>query len=305
MLFADQIKLGWEVLARLESLRPKPTARPGPYRDLPVAAGVQMAAAPLDAPPTLDQLLTDLGALPPYSIAIGACPDHAHIFLDLTDPRPGSILIAGDPQSGKTSLLRTILASAARLNTPRRLRYALVSARFTEIRPLTETPHCYKAYAAQVEQSSRLLLEMADLVEKRQKEPAAGNAILFAIDDLATWLEYLAAENDSLVEQLRWLIQSGPEVRVWTLATLGAADLDRVAGSILEAFDTRLVGRTESPESAAALVGAASSQAQALAAGKQFGLIFGETWTPFWVPRLDDSPTKKEVSDEYWNAVVR
>ncbi len=304
MLLADQLKSSLQMLAKLETLLPRAFTAGAEEGECAAYANLPRADAPLESAPTLEELIAEIGPLPPHAIVIGACADHSHLFLDLTDPRPGSILITGDIQCGKTRLLRSILLSAARLNPARRVRYALITSRFPEAKPLLTHTNCYKVFAAHAEQAPQLLLEMADLVEQRQAGQPISNAILFAIDDLMRLLEALEASDTTLIEQLRWLIRNGPEMQVWTIATLNAPDLDQVAASVLDAFQTRLVGRTESAETAAALVGGAGPKVQELTAGSQFGLVFGEQWMPFWTPLTETEPDQ-ESRYEYRNAVVR
>ena len=44
---------------------------------------------------TVECLQEKVGNLPPYALLLGASLDGAYLFLELTDPRPGSILIVG------------------------------------------------------------------------------------------------------------------------------------------------------------------------------------------------------------------
>lgn len=281
MTILDRIKIGWDVLLQLEpEIRTRfAAAEAEQHRVLGEPANTSILAQP----PLLKDLIADVGVLPPYSIIIGACPDRSHIFLDLTDPRPGSLLIIGDAQTGKTRLLNTILRSAALLNSPRRMHYAILSEDVAPYGDLPVRPHCQQIKLPESEEATSLVFELADLVEQRQKNGNRGEAILLAIDDLA---EFLNHQDEDTANQLRWLIHAGPEQWVWTLAALRSEDVESLDYELLLTFGTRLFGRIETPEICEELIGTHAEHLAALESGKQFGLFYGEEWVSFWVPGI-------------------
>ncbi|MFZ6026619.1 MAG: hypothetical protein ACOYYS_02790 [Chloroflexota bacterium] len=270
----DQIKLGLEALSRIES-----ELRSPPKDDAPVRASALPYSA--DNPPVLRELLDEMGPLPPCSMVIGACEDRAHLFLDLRDARPGSILIVADEMDGPARLLRAMLASLAAVNSPRHVRYALIGDLEPEAQALTEFPHFYRHHWPSASKASDLIVELADLVESRSKAQQDWSAVVLAIDDLAGFLAYL---DDETVAQLAWLAANGPAVRVWTLATLGAGEFSALDEDLLDAFGTHLIGKIEQQALADELCGSDKARPRALQAGSQFGVIFGDTWISFWVP---------------------
>lgn len=244
------------------------------------------AAVPekLSMPPALAAVIAESAALPPYSLMIGASDDHAHLFLDLSDARPGSILIAGDPDSGKRRLLTSILTSAALLNPPRRVRFGILSTDIHAFKPLAARPHCYKVISTRGGDAAEMVLELADLAEQRLKNRPSAGAFLFAVDGLADFVE---AQDEDIVEQLRWLAQNGPQVQVWMVATLDAAAARKVPASLLEAFGSHLVGPILSEEVASAVIDTEKAHMAGLVPGQQFGTLFGDDWVPFWIPAVE------------------
>jgi hypothetical protein len=282
MLFLDRLKMGWEILGRLA---PEIRERASPFQPDTARPIGENVATTFTAPPTLQSLVEEIGVLPPYSIIIGGCDDKSHIFLDLTDPAPGSILISGDSQSGKTRLLESILTSACMLNSPRRVRYAVISSKMDELQALTHRSHCYKAVPADSDEAADLIFEMAEIVEQRRAGRPTGTAIILAIDDLACFLNGL---DDEAIEQLRWLVESGPEVQIWTLATLNSGDVKNVDVDLINIFSTRLIGSIESPETATYLNGSPTAKPSDLISGEQFSVQFGEDWVRFWIPVAEE-----------------
>jgi len=142
--------------------------------------------------------------------------------MDLTDPAPGSILIAGDDQSGRSRLLDSILFSSAVLNSPRRVRYAIIAPDLTGMEYLTTRPQCYQAVSIDSSEVIGLIYELAEIADYRRNNQQTGSAIILAIDDLTCLLSTM---DDEMVGQLRWLIKVGPLVQIWTIASINSQDV--------------------------------------------------------------------------------
>jgi hypothetical protein len=281
MVLMDQIKLGLEALSRIESeLRAPPESDGKPVRTptLPYSANNL---------PVLSDLIGEMGPLPPCSMIIGACEDHAHLFLDLRDAQPGAILITADADNGQAHLLHAMLASLATVNSPRHVRYALIGDLEPELQALMEFPHCYRHHWPNSIKAGDLIVELADLVENRQTAEQDWSAVVLAIDDLAAFSSYL---DDETVEQLTWLITNGPDVRVWTIATVNADQLPKLDETLLDAFSTRLLGKIEQRELVEQASRSEKARVDELQGGSQFGVVFGEEWISFWVPETGLSP---------------
>jgi hypothetical protein len=217
---------------------------------------------------TLQQLMDEIGPLPPCSIVIGGCEDGMHFYLALDDPRPGSILVIGDRGCGKHRLMESVLASAVTLNPPRRLRYALLSDNLSRFNGYASTAHCYMALEPGTE-ACDLIHQLTDVFAQRWAGQGSGSPIL-------------------LFEDLLWLIQHGPQAHIWPVVTLHAENFPTTDEYVLDAFGTYLLGRMRSQETAQAFTGAGETFARELEAGKQFGVLFDDRWLMFWVPKTDE-----------------
>jgi hypothetical protein len=233
--------------------------------------------------PTLATVLAEVGPLPPRSILLGACDDKLHFYMDLTDPRPGSILIAGDPKSGKTRLLQAILASLEALNSPRQARFCLLASTLRAYGKIPEKPHCYLAELTSDAQVNALLTDLADLAERRWATRQSGPSIILAIDSLA---DLLPALDDHGLADLHWLLQNGPDVQVWPIATLTSGDAADMPAELLEDFPTRLVGRIQTADLAEQLAEDPDFPAINLKSGHQFAVWFEDQWLTFRIPSL-------------------
>ena len=86
-----------------------------------------------DQLPGLSEILDQTGPLPPHSVILGICEDGLPFLFDLTNPAPGSLLIVGDEGSGKSRLVRSVLASAMQLSKPNQLSFSII----TKSRPIS------------------------------------------------------------------------------------------------------------------------------------------------------------------------
>ncbi len=235
--------------------------------------------------PSLADLLASTGPLPPYTIVIGACDDGCHLFLDLTDPHPGSLLIAGDSGSGKTRLVTSILTTAILVNTPRQARFAVLTPRPDEYTRFSSAPHCFQVIPTYATEMDDLLTGMVELTEQRRTGRLPGAAVILAIDDLANLWQQL---DGNLRDALAWLIRHGPESGVWPIASLDTttmmdgdlADLPDLLGL----FNTRLIGHIADPDRRYEL---ADQSIQPPTAGAQFMVRHHDEWIHFWIPTAE------------------
>lgn len=233
---------------------------------------------------SLQALIERAGELPSFSAILGTCEDGLPFLLDLTNPAPGSLLIAGDRGAGKTRLLQAILGSAEILNSPDQVRFHLIAQDGQDYDQIAAYEHCLDTIPAEDISMNELILSLADTAEERrhssrwvlEEEPI----LILAIDDLASCLQYMDRETFT---RLSWLVRHGPRSRIWTIATLDTSGALRVDERLLAAFRTRLIGRIRSSRQAAALAGQPDPGVRNLAAGEQFCVPFGEDWIRFWI----------------------
>jgi hypothetical protein len=285
MDFIDRIKQSWDTLVKPYPINPRTKQQPSTSTDKSINEGSLYS---VESPPNLQGLIDEIGPLPPYSIVIGGCDDHSHLYMDLTDPTPGSILIAGDDQSGRSRLLDSILYSAAALNSPRRVRYAIIAPDLTGLEYLTTRPHCYQACSTDTSDAIDLIYELAEIADYRRNNQQTGSVIILAVDDLACLLSTM---DDEMVEQLRWLVKVGPEVQIWTIATINSQDLPIIDIDFLNKFGTRLIGSIAAAELADYICGTDEPKPGKVIAGAQFNVLFNEDWIRFWIPAVEEVVT--------------
>lgn len=277
----NRYELALQVLARLE---PELAEK---YPDLSpeIIEGEFREQTYLPAPPAnLRTIIQETGPFPAASVILGVCEDGLPFMLDLLDHSSGSLLIAGDRTSGKTSLLKTTLASAAYINDPREVRFGIISSQARELLPLGSQPHCIAISDSQERSAFDLIMELSEITEQRRSGRNRGPAILLAIDNL----EFLATRqmDYSLFVHLRWLIHNGPKSQVWPIVTVNSDRITSIDQRIIGAFRTRLLGVMNSLALHKKLTGNFSAAHNARSGTPSFEANTGGRSTPFYLPAI-------------------
>lgn len=231
--------------------------------------------------PSLSEVLTEFSPMPRAALFIGLATDGLPVLLNLQDPRPGPLLVIGGAGSQKTALLQVVARSVDQLHEPKDVKYGVISPHPDEWKTFASAPNCAKVMAAQdaaVAEYLTSLVEWARLIERERRY------ILLFIDDLEALSHF---DSDSDVQQnLRWLLLRGPSRGVWPLVTLNASRAEQLR-PWLEAFRTRIFGHIESRHLAESLRGSIDPPFGHLIANSQFVIRDGNSWLPFWIPKLD------------------
>lgn len=228
--------------------------------------------------PSLSEVLAEYSPLPQSALFLGLAEDGLPVLLNLRDPAPGSLLIAGDSKSGKTTLLKNIARAVDHIHRPNDVEYTI----------LTEHPDEWKGFEHSANCAGILSFQNRDtveyfttLVEWGHKNKNNSQSLLLLIDDLKA-----ITQITDLHQQLRWLLMRGPAHNIWSIVTLNAQQNDSVK-IWLEAFRTRLFGCIKNEQDVESMTGLQNLSFKDLLAGSQFAMHEGNTWLPFWVPNLD------------------
>jgi len=238
-------------------------------------------AAPLSSPapalPTLSQVLARLAPLPQDALFLGMANDGLPVLLNLCDPVPGPILIAGDTSSGKTKLLQTIARAADLLHSPDSVQYGIVTSKPDEWKNFYGSENNAGIYRTSDENTKELLEALVTWAHQNRGE---GQSVLLLIDDLDELLKL----DETTQQHLRWLLLRGPSRRVWLFTTLNSNRAE-AQKEWLNFFRTRLFGSVEDPEHAQLLTG--DQPLNHLSTGDEFAMREGKQLLKFWLPAID------------------
>ncbi len=212
------------------------------------------------------------------SLLLGLADDGLPVLLDLYDPAPGPLLVAGDGGSGKTALLQS-MARLTGLQDPGDIQFGVVTPFPEEWIDLENLPTCLGIWPA-YHPSARAFL--GQLVNWAEALRGTHQAILLLFDGF----DLLAGRDFESPHDLRWLLMYGPEHQVWPVVTVNPARMARLQ-SWLDYFHTRLLGQVKNPYNARLLTNEPQAALAGLLPGAQFGLSQPGGWLKFSLPPLD------------------
>jgi len=227
-------------------------------------------------PPALYDVLAELGPLPLEALFLGVATDHLPVLLNLFDPHPGPMLVAGDPGSGKTAFLQNIAQSVTQTHNAADVQFGVVTNYPEEWEALMATPHRVGIFPVGQQGTQEFMKSLAAWAHSNKN---TRQCVLLLVDDL----ESVSSLDLETVRSFRWLLLRGPARRVWPIVTLNAQRYGQVI-SWLQNFRTRVFGRVVNERVAEALGGDKASAQGQLDIGIQFCLRERDNWLRFWLP---------------------
>jgi hypothetical protein len=231
---------------------------------------------PIPAVPSLSDVLAKFGPLPAEALFLGVATDGLPVLLNLYDPHPGPLLLAGDAGSGKTAFLQTIAHSVAQTHDAKDVRFGIVTNYPDEWESVQGLPHQAGVFTVGQQNTQEFMHSLATWAHSNKN---THHCVLLLVDDL----ESVASMDLESVQNFRWLLLRGPSRRVWPLVTLNAPRYGQVI-SWLQSFRTRVFSRIANSRVAEALTGDKASGLDQLEAQIQFSLREKENWLRFWLP---------------------
>lgn len=266
----------------------------------PAAARRPLAAARLEslAPPA------------PTAVCLGLASGGLPLWFDLADPRSPHAVIGGTTGSGKTVLLKWLIARLAIQNDPADLRLLLVDlAKSFELIDLVHLVHLVHPIVDTPIEAARVLAWVMAEVERRRANGNIRPRLIVVIEEVAD----LLAVNRGLGDTLARLCQIGRGLGIHVVATTqqpGAASLGRALAN----FPVRIIGRVVSSTIAYGAAGRARTDVDRLIGNGDFVYIAagasarfqaplpdGRTWSRLpraeVVATLPDLPPASQIAD--------
>ncbi|MEJ2209972.1 MAG: DNA translocase FtsK [Anaerolineae bacterium] len=207
------------------------------------------------------------GTVPPATAVLGLDHEGVPLLLRLPSPNVAHVLVAGTTGSGKTALLRTIVASLALHNPQRALQLVLVDPKGRGLSPFQGLPHLLRPVVTDAAEAAEVLGRLVEEMERRDLEERSEPRLVVVLDELADLVQVAGTEFE---ERLVRLMQRGREAGIHVVACTqkpAAAVLSKrsgVGGLIKSNFPVRLVGAVASPEDAKVATGLAGTKAEQL-----------------------------------------
>ena len=231
---------------------------------------------PMPAAPALSEVLAGIGPLPREALLLGVASDGLPVLLNLRDPLPGPILVAGEAGAGKTAFLQTMAQSVSQSHDSNNVQYGVITHHPDEWENVKESPHRVGLFSPDQKGAQDLILSLASWAHANRN---ARQSVLLLIDDVET----IANLDSDTMQNFRWLLLRGPARRVWPVVTLNAERYTQVL-SWLQSFRTRIFGRIVDQSMAGALGADKASGLDKLEARIHFTLRENGNWLRFWLP---------------------
>ena len=228
--------------------------------------------------PNLTSILQEYTPLPPEALFLGIANDGLPVLLNLRDPVPGPVLIAGNKGSGKTRLLQIIARAIDESHDPELIRYAVVTDNIKSWEQFDLSANCEGVLSFNQELTTNYLDSLMNWAHTNKQDR---KFVLLLVDGLES-----LSEDKALHQIFRWLLLRGPSRRIWPLVTVNAANLFAV-NQWLDCFRTRLCGHLTEEHDIQLLTGSTNYAFRDLISGSQFTMRENNSWLPFWLPNLE------------------
>ena len=216
--------------------------------------------------------------IPDGSLLLGLAEDGLPVLLDLYDPTPGPLLVAGDGGSGKTALLRS-LARTSGFQDPGDTQFGVLTPFPEEWTALETLSNCLGIWPAFHPSAHNFLSQLVGWAEEL---PETSQAVLLLFDGL----DLMNGSDFQSRHDLRWLLMYGPEHQVWPVITVNPGRLTRIQ-TWLDYFHTRILGQMKNVRNGRLLLDDPEINLSGLLPGKQFGLSQSKSWLKFYLPPFE------------------
>jgi S-DNA-T family DNA segregation ATPase FtsK/SpoIIIE len=208
----------------------------------------------------------------PGTALLGLDQESIPLLLRLSSPDVTHCLISGMPGSGKTELVRTVVASLAYFQKPYDIRIALFDPRERGLAPLTALPHLLFPLVREPAEMVTRFEELVSEMERRERDCTARPRILVVVDELADLLQMGGERLAGLVTRLA---QRGRRAGLSLIACTQTPSAQAI-GSLLKAnLPVRIVGKVTSPDQARVAAGMGGTGAERLRGKGDFVLVAG------------------------------
>lgn len=206
------------------------------------------------APAQLPPMTAMLGR----SYAFGQANDN---MLTLTDSNSAHTLIAGATGSGKSEMLRTVVASLLDNNSPTDLQMLVIDLKNEGLAPFANCPHVL-AYAEEPVQASAIIKWVHAELEKRNREKYSTPRIVLAIDELAVLAS--GCGKDAVHNELAQIGLMGRSRGINIIAAAQNPSSALIGPQLKTQLTTRVIGLLDNSSTAWFITGRKRSGADAL-----------------------------------------
>lgn len=240
----------------------------------------------LAAPLPLTALLAQVGPLPAWTAVLGVTAEERPLLLRLPSPEAAHILVAGAPDAGKTTLLRTLALSLAAHNRPAQLQLLLIGPGAGGLAPPAALPRALAAATTDAARGGHLVTWLRAEMERRDRDGHHLPRIVCLIDDVE---DILAVGGKNVEDALVRLALRGREAGLHLIVATGMPASTAIGDQLRGVFPVRVVGCVPSAAEARAATGVKNSGAERLLGRGHFMAVAAGGVTEFQAACTPDS----------------
>lgn len=187
------------------------------------------------------QLRQALGV--PGTALLGVATDGVPLMIRLASPDVTHVLVSGSKASGRTQVIRTILASLVLYQKPHDIQLLLMDPQCGSFDFLAQSPNLVGQVAVTPEHALQHLRWLENEMERRDQATAARPHLVVVIDDLAEFVTSAGQGGREFQVHLGRLAQSGRRTGISLLVSTNKANTADLSPSLRANFPVRLVGK--------------------------------------------------------------
>ena len=243
---------------------------------------------------SLSRLIISSPRIAGMKVTLGLDAQNRPVQLNLQDRHVGNVLISGQKGAGKSSLLRTIAASAALEYRQSSIQIATVALTGSKAgRPLTEgsldyigeLPHCIFPVIRTVPGGLDVVDFLVEELDYRRKKEISNPLLIVIIDGL----EHLLASGERILyRKLGHLLNHGPDSGFRLFVSIEDALAKELRPLLRYDFPLRLVGGSADYDRAWAAAGIPDSGAESISRSGEFIAVRGENCHRFQSAFISD-----------------
>ncbi len=197
----------------------------------------------------------------PGTAILGVDKSGRTLMVRLSSPDVVHILVSGTTGSGKTELLRSIVASLAYLHAQRECQMVLIDPKGRGLRVFDGLPHLLYPPASTIPDAAAMLCDVVIEMERRDRAGIDRPYIVVVVDELA---DLLMQGGDEVEQSLTRMVQRGRGAGVHVIAATQKPSATVISSLLRSNFPMRIVGRVVNPGDAFLAAGVGGTNAERL-----------------------------------------
>lgn len=179
----------------------------------------------------------------PGTALLGVATDGVPLMIRLASPDVTHVLVSGSKASGRTEVMRTMLASLVLYQKPHEIQLLLIDPQAKAFQFLAHSPNLVGDVATTPERALQHLRWLENEMERREREMVALPRLVVVIDDLAELVESAGQSAREFQVHLARLAQYGRRTGISLIVATQKANASGTSPALRANFPVRLLGK--------------------------------------------------------------